>query len=54
MDGTQITDACLVDIAKLKQLTKLFLVGTNITGVDAAELRRALPKCEIYHSYKKD
>ena len=42
-----------LDIAKLQQLRYLNLHSTKITDAGAAELRRALPKCEIFHSYKK-
>jgi hypothetical protein len=51
---TQITDACLGDIAKMQQLTYLNLDNTKITYEGAAELQKAMPKCEIRHSYKKD
>ena len=54
MTGTQITDAGLGDIAKLQNLTKLYLQLTKITDAGAAELRKVLPNCNITHSYKKD
>ena len=54
LSGTKITDACLRDIAKLQKLTYLSLRDTKITNENAAELRKALPKCIIRHSYKKD
>ena len=52
---TKITDACLKDLAKLQNLTVLILGESKITEEGAAELRKALPKCEnFYYSYKKD
>jgi hypothetical protein len=51
---TIITDAGLKEVAKLQQLTYLHLTRTEITDEGAAELRKALPKCSISHSYKKD
>ena len=45
---TQITDAGLKEIAKLKQLTTLGLnFCTQVTKAGVAELRKALPKCRI-------
>jgi hypothetical protein len=52
--STKITDSRLGDIAKLQKLTRLELRNTKISYAGAAELKKALPKCEIYHSYKKD
>ena len=52
--GTQITDVGLKDVVKLQKLTRLNLEFTKITDADAAELKKALPKCRIVHSYKKD
>ena len=44
----KITDAGLKEVAKLKQLTFLGLpVNAKITKKSWAELRQALPKCEI-------
>ena len=40
-----------VDLAKV---TMLALRSTKITDENAAELGKALPKCRIFHSYKKD
>ena len=54
LDGTKITDAGLGDIAKLQKLTRLILYNTKITNEGAAELKLALPKCKILHSYKAD
>jgi hypothetical protein len=51
---TKITDACLGDIAKWQQLLVLSLRNTKITKAGAAELRKALPKCRITHSYQPD
>ena len=54
LNGTDITDAGLMDAAKLQKLIHLNLDGTKITDENAAELGKALPKCKIFHSYKKD
>ena len=44
---TQITDAGLKDVAKLQKLEVLYLNNTQITKTGVAELRKALPNCEI-------
>jgi len=55
LNDTKITDACIKDLAKLHNLTILILGESKITEEGAAELRKALPKCEnFYYSYKKD
>jgi hypothetical protein len=55
LTDTKITDACLGDIAKMQKLDTLYLANTKITGENAAELRKALPKCRDFrHSYKED
>ena len=54
LNGTDITGAGLMDTAKLQKLIHLNLDGTKITDENAAELGKALPKCRIFHSYKKD
>ena len=51
---TNITDAGLNEVAKLKKLERLYLDDTKITDEGAAWLMKALPKCRIYHSYKKN
>ena len=45
--GTKITDTGLKEVAKLKQLKRLFLEGTKVTKAGVAELQKALPKCII-------
>ena len=52
--STKITDAGLKEIAKLQKLEILNLSDTKITDENAAELGKALPKCRIFHSYKKE
>ena len=54
LNGTDITGAGLMDTAKLQKLIHLNLDGTKITDENAAELGKALPKCRIFHSYKKE
>ena len=43
----------LKDVAKMKQLTDLFLSDTKITKAGVAELQKALPKCKIYSNPTK-
>ena len=47
LEDTKITDAGLKDIAKLQNLTVLSLGNTKITDDDVAELRKAMPNCDI-------
>ena len=49
LNRTQITDAGLKDVAKLQNLKELYLFSTKITKAGAAELQKALPKCDIYY-----
>ena len=44
---TKITDEGLKDVAKLQKLTFLDLSNTKITKADVAELKKAMPNCEI-------
>ena len=49
LSQTQITDAGLKEVAKMKQLKGLGLGGCKqITAENVAELTKALPKCDIY------
>ena len=45
---TQVTDAGLNDVAKMKQLKLLTLGRTKVTDAGVAQLKKALPKCDIY------
>ena len=46
--GTQVTDAGLKELTGLKNLSELDLSGVaKVTRDGVAELRKALPKCEI-------
>jgi internalin A len=36
------------EVATLPNLTSLFLSGTQVTDAGVKELRKALPKCQIY------
>ena len=48
LSGTQITDAGLRDVAKLQKLTWISLINcSKITVTGVAELKKALPSCEI-------
>ena len=44
----QITDTGLKEVAKLQQLTTLYLRGTQVTKAGGAELKKALPNCKIF------
>ena len=48
LEKTQITDAGLLELAKMQQLRALRLHGTKVTAAGLAELQKALPNCEIY------
>lgn len=45
--GTNITDAAVADLAKLKKLTKLGLSGSKVTASGVGALREKLPDCTI-------
>ena len=49
LHNTQITDAGLKEVAKLNQLTFLNLKSTKIKKADVVELKKALPKCDIFY-----
>jgi serine/threonine protein kinase len=46
---TQVTDGGLKVLAGLTSLQSLCLRSTKVTDAGVEQLRRALPKCEIYH-----
>ena len=48
LDNTRITDVGLKEVAKLQKLKTLDLRDTKITKEDVAELKKALPNCNIY------
>jgi len=41
------------ELAKLTQLTGLNLQITQVTTAGVAQLKKALPKCKIYHNATK-
>ena len=45
---TQVTDAGLVHLKGLTNLEKLYLNSTHVTDAGATELKKALPKYNIY------
>ena len=47
MGFTLITDVGLKEVTKLQNLRSLSLRDTQITDAGVAELKKALPKCEI-------
>ena len=53
LSGNQLTD--VKGLEKLTQLTHLFLKDNpDLTKAQIDELQKALPKCNILHSFKKD
>jgi len=46
--GTKVTDAGLNELVGLTNLTELNLKYTDVTDAGRSNLRRALPKCNIY------
>jgi hypothetical protein len=49
LSGTEVLDAGLKELAKLKNLTFLSLCRTEVTDAAVAALQKALPKCLIVH-----
>tara|TARA_Y100000766_G_C18340757_1_gene334655 strand:- start:38 stop:190 length:153 start_codon:yes stop_codon:yes gene_type:complete len=47
LSDNKITDEGLKEVAKLQQLEGLFLNRTQVTKAGVAELKKALPNCEI-------
>lgn len=58
LQGNQITDVGLEELAQMKQLWQLFIkfeFGTNpVTAAGVARLRKALPNCIIYYDAPAD
>jgi internalin A len=50
LGGREVTDADLTELARLKKLEKLDLSFTKVTEAGVANLRQALPRCEIRFS----
>ena len=53
LSRTKITDAGLKEVAKLQQLKILWLQDPQITDAGVTELKKALPKCEIFRDPEK-
>lgn len=49
LSKTEVMDAGLKELAKLKNLTSLCLCDTAVTDAAVEELQKALPKCFILH-----
>ena len=47
LEGTDITDEGLKELAKLQNLKELTLNGTKVTMSGVGELRKELPNCDI-------
>ena len=47
----KITDEAVEHLAKISSLKRLDITGTKITDEGLAQLRDALPKCEIVRKY---
>ena len=52
LEETKITSKCLKDLAKLQNLTSLNLNYTSAHTSDVKELRKAMPNCDIIHSFR--
>ena len=50
---SQITDVGLKELAKMENLASLELDKTQVTDAGVAELKKALPNCEIQYTAKK-
>ena len=48
LPGPKVTDAGLKHLARLKQLRKLYVYGTLVTDKGKVDLRKALPRLEIF------
>ncbi len=51
LNGTTVSDALLVHVAKLKSLKKVDLSGAKVTKEGVQKLRAALPGCSVLSSY---
>jgi hypothetical protein len=49
LDGTDVTDAGLLQLKGLNRLEVLFIGRTQVTDAGIEKLQSALPKCSIYH-----
>lgn len=49
LSKTEIMDGGLKELAKLKHLSSLCLCETKVTDAAVEEIRKALPKCFIFH-----
>ena len=49
LDGTRVTDEGIDDLAKITSLRLLSLQRTATSDAGVAQLRRALPNCEIQY-----
>ena len=47
--GTEVSDEGLKELANLKHLTSLTLCETKVTDAAVEKLRKALPKCLVFH-----
>ncbi len=49
LSDTKVTDVGLKELVNLKNLSSLSLSLTQVTDAGVAELKKALPKCDISH-----
>jgi internalin A len=48
LDGTNVTDTGLKELAAIKQLRFLHLNETKVTDKGVEELKKALPECSFF------
>lgn len=51
LSGTEVTDGSIEHLITLKDLRNLAITGTRITAEGVAELREALPDCNIVSDF---
>ncbi len=49
LNQTKVTDASLKQLAQMKELQTLSLRDTKVTAEAVAELKKSLPKCQVFH-----
>jgi hypothetical protein len=47
LQDTGVTDVALKALASLKKLKTVYLNGTKVTAAGMADLKKALPECEV-------
>ncbi len=47
LNGTKVTDSGLLHLHRNKNLAMLFIGNTKITGEGIADLKKAVPNCDV-------